>query len=144
MRVRCVVLLVVLGVATACSEPPATDELAPPAGVRTPLPPADVTRKGCSPATTGEPATSNPGPVIEVALGSNGALVEATIQRSSGHAEIDAAALQILRMASPFEPFPPALARRYGAVRFAYQWEFSGGCLQPGTVTAGADAADSP
>jgi protein TonB len=59
-------------------------------------------------------------PVIEVALGSNGALVEATIQRSSGHAEIDAAALQILRMASPFEPFPRALAKRYGAVRFAY------------------------
>jgi periplasmic protein TonB len=83
-------------------------------------------------------------PVIEVALGSNGRLVEATIQRSSGHAEIDAAALQILHMASPFEPFPRALARRYGAVRFAYQWEFSGGALQPGTVTAGADAADSP
>jgi len=29
-------------------------------------------------------------------------------------------------------------------VRFAYQWEFSGDGLQPGTVTAGADAADSP
>jgi periplasmic protein TonB len=83
-------------------------------------------------------------PVIEVALGSDGRLVEATIQRSSGHAEIDAAALQILRIASPFEPFPPALARRYGAVRFAYQWEFSGGGLQPGTVSAGADAADNP
>lgn len=83
-------------------------------------------------------------PVIEVALGSNGSLVEATIQRSSGHAQIDAAALQILHLASPFEPFPPALARHYGAVRFAYQWEFSGGELQPGTVTAGADAADSP
>ena len=83
-------------------------------------------------------------PVIEVALRSNGALVEATIQRSSGHTEIDAAALQILRLASPFEPFPRVLAKRYGAVRFAYQWEFSGGELQPGTVTAGADAADSP
>jgi protein TonB len=83
-------------------------------------------------------------PVIEVALGSNGHLIDATIQRSSGHADIDAAALQILHLASPFEPFPPALARRYGAVRFAYQWEFSGGALRPGTVTAGADAADSP
>lgn len=83
-------------------------------------------------------------PVIEVALGSNGRLIDATIQRSSGHAEIDAAALQILRMASPFEPFPPALARHYGAVRFAYQWEFSGSGLQPGTVTVGADGTDSP
>jgi protein TonB len=83
-------------------------------------------------------------PVIEVALGSDGRLVEATIQRSSGHAELDAAALQILRLASPFEPFPKALAQRYGAVRFAYQWEFTGEGLQQGTVTAGADAADSP
>ena len=54
-------------------------------------------------------------------------------------AEIDAAALRILKLASPFEPFPPALARHYGSVRFAYQWEFSGGELQTGTVTAGAD-----
>jgi hypothetical protein len=72
MRVRCVVLLVVLGLPTACSEPPATDELAPPAGVRTPLPPADATRKGCSAAATGEPAASNPGPTMEVALGPAG------------------------------------------------------------------------
>ena len=83
-------------------------------------------------------------PVIEVALGADGRLLEATIQRPSAHAEIDAAALQILKAASPYEPFPPALARRYGSVRFAYQWEFSGGQLQTGTVTAGADSADTP
>ena len=79
-------------------------------------------------------------PVIEVALGSDGRLLEATIQRPSAHAEIDAAALRILKLASPFEPFPPALARHYGSVRFAYQWEFSGGSLQTGTVTVGADS----
>jgi protein TonB len=83
-------------------------------------------------------------PVIEVALGADGRLIEATIQRPSSHAEIDQAALQILRLASPFEPFPRALARSYGSVRFAYQWEFFGGQLGTGTVTAGADAPPAP
>jgi periplasmic protein TonB len=83
-------------------------------------------------------------PVIEVALGADGRLREATIQRPSSHPEIDEAALQILRLASPFEPFPPALARRYSAVRFAYQWEFSGGQLGAGTVTADPSSATNP
>lgn len=83
-------------------------------------------------------------PVIEVALGADGRLIEATIQRASNHVEIDQAALQILKLASPFEPFPPALARRYSAVRFAYQWEFFGGQLGTGTVTADAGGSGGP
>jgi len=80
-------------------------------------------------------------PVIEVALSSDGRLLEATIQRPSSHSEIDQAALHILHLASPFERFPPALAHRYGSVRFAYQWEFFGGQLRTGTVTT--DGGDS-
>lgn len=83
-------------------------------------------------------------PVIEVALGSDGRLLEATVQRGSGHAEIDQAALLILRLASPFEAFPRELARDYGALRFAYQWEFSGGQLGAGAVTAGTNGATGP
>ena len=45
-------------------------------------------------------------PVVEVALLRDGKLQSAKIQRSSGHPEIDAAALEILRLASPFDPFP--------------------------------------
>ena len=82
-------------------------------------------------------------PVIEVALSADGRLLEASIQRPSSHPEIDEAALHILRMASPFERFPAALARHYGSVRFAYQWEFSGGQLRTGTVTA-EDGPRSP
>jgi protein TonB len=66
-------------------------------------------------------------PVIEVAIERDGRLRSARIQRSSGHAEIDAAALDILRVASPFDPFPPALALDYGSLRFAYEWQFEGG-----------------
>ena len=81
-------------------------------------------------------------PVIEVAVSADGHLVEAIIQRSSGHAEVDQAALQILRLASPFDAFPPELAHEYGALRFAYQWEFVAGQLKEGAVTLGtADPA---
>jgi len=83
-------------------------------------------------------------PVIEVALGSDGSLLAATVQRGSGHTEIDQAALQILKLASPFEPFPADLAQDYRTLRFAYQWEFQGGVLETGSVTAGANAGRNP
>lgn len=70
-----------------------------------------------------------------MALGSDGRLISATIQRSSGQAAIDDAALQILRLASPFEALPAELARRYRTLRFAYEWQFNGGRLQGGSVS---------
>lgn len=83
-------------------------------------------------------------PVIEVAIGSDGRLQESRVQRSSGHAALDQAALNILRLASPFNPFPPELAADYRVLRFAYQWEFVAGRPTAGTVTAGTDAIDPP
>jgi len=73
-------------------------------------------------------------PVIEVTLRRDGRLQAARIQRSSGHAEIDAAALQILRLASPFDPFPAELARDYRTLRFPYEWRFEAGEVPSGTV----------
>ena len=83
-------------------------------------------------------------PVVEVAIGADGRLIDATVQRGSGHTEIDQAALTILRLASPFEPFPSDLARQYDALRFAYQWEFFGGQLGSGVVTAGSNGTNGP
>ena len=83
-------------------------------------------------------------PVIEVAIGADGQLLEAAVQRASGHPELDQAALQILRLASPFEPFPKVLARDYGSLRFAYQWEFVGGQAGGGAVTAGTNGENAP
>lgn len=74
-------------------------------------------------------------PVIEVTLRQDGALQSAVIRRSSGHPEIDAAALQILRLASPYDPFPPSLNARYRVLHFAYEWQFVGGRLGSGNVT---------
>jgi periplasmic protein TonB len=74
-------------------------------------------------------------PVVEVAVGSDGRLASAVILRTSGRPEIDAAALAILRLASPFDPFPPDLAREYRRLRFAYEWQFVGGRLSQSAVS---------
>ena len=58
------------------------------------------------------------------------------IERSSGDPELDQAALTILKLASPFAPFPPELAQRYRTLNFHYEWQFTGGRLATGSVTA--------
>lgn len=65
--------------------------------------------------------------LIEVVVNSDGQLRRASILRSSGNAQLDEAAREILRLASPFDPFPPELARDYRSLRFAYEWRFERG-----------------
>jgi protein TonB len=73
-------------------------------------------------------------PVIEVALASNGGLVRAAVRRTSGHPELDQAAIEILKLATPFEAFPAELARRHEVLRFAYEWQFVAGRLAGSSV----------
>ncbi len=75
-------------------------------------------------------------PVIEVALAASGGLVRADIRRSSGYGELDRAAMDILKLATPFEPFPEALASRHDVLRFSYEWQFVGGRLAGSAVEA--------
>jgi protein TonB len=63
-------------------------------------------------------------PVLEVAILPDGALGAVVVRRSSGRKDIDQAALSILRLASPFDPFPQPLRKRYEELRFAYEWQF--------------------
>ncbi len=74
-------------------------------------------------------------PVVEVGIAANGTLDRVAIRRSSGYPELDNAALEILKLASPFDPFPPELAHEYRVLRFAYEWQFVGGRLQGGAVS---------
>jgi protein TonB len=73
--------------------------------------------------------------VVEVGIAADGKLDRVLIRRSSGNAELDQAALEILKLASPFDPFPPQLAKQYRVLRFAYEWQFSGGRAASGTVS---------
>lgn len=80
-------------------------------------------------------AGSRASPVLEVEIGADGRLESARVRRSSGDAELDHAALEILKLASPFDPFPPELVRKYHALRFAYEWQFVGGRVASGAVS---------
>ena len=51
------------------------------------------------------------------------------VRRTSGHPELDSAALGIVRIAAPFDPFPTAMRERYPVLRFAYEWQFLNGRL---------------
>src|SRR6266481_117729 len=75
-------------------------------------------------------------PVVEVGIAANGTLDKAVIRQSSGYPDLDNAALQILKLASPFDPFPPELAHEYRVLRFAYEWQFVGGRMRGGAVSA--------
>jgi len=73
-------------------------------------------------------------PVIEVWIGADGKLLQSVVRRSSGHAEIDEAAMRILKLASPYDPFPHDLAAKHDQIRIAYEWQFLGGAAQGTSV----------
>jgi protein TonB len=83
-------------------------------------------------------------PVVEVEIAASGRLQRASVRRSSGTGALDEAALTILKLASPFEPFPAELTRDYAQLRFAYQWDFVAGSLQSGAVTVSSDTPSGP
>jgi periplasmic protein TonB len=73
-------------------------------------------------------------PVLEVVIRADGRLEQVLVRRSSGHRELDNAALRIVRLAAPFDPFPRAMREQYPVLRFAYEWQFLKGRLGDGSV----------
>jgi protein TonB len=73
-------------------------------------------------------------PVIEVTIGSDGKLLDTVVRRSSGHMEIDEAAMRILKLAAPFDPFPAELTAKHDQIRIAYEWQFLGGASQGASI----------
>jgi len=63
-------------------------------------------------------------PTLEVSIDASGQLNEVIIRKSSGSRILDQAALDILRRASPFDPFPTEVSSEYDSLRFAYKWLF--------------------
>ncbi len=88
-------------------------------------------------------------PVIEVTISADGKLAQSVIRRSSGHAEIDEAAMRILMLAAPYDPFPGDLAAKHDQIRIAYEWQFLDGAAQGSSVfyadpNAPSDAPSGP
>ena len=84
------------------------------------------------------PGTRNPD--VEVVILADGTLQSAVVIHSSGSPKLDQAVVDILKLASPFDPFPKDLSDRYRLLRFTYGWEFAGRHVSEGTVTAPADS----
>lgn len=82
-----------------------------------------------------ELATIRTYPVLEVAVTADGDLKEVVVRSSSGYRNLDQAAMEILRIAAPFEPFPEVLREDYDVLRFAYEWRF-GSAMGSGRITA--------
>ncbi|MBT8141833.1 MAG: energy transducer TonB [Gammaproteobacteria bacterium] len=78
-------------------------------------------------------------PVIEVSIGRDGSIRKAAILRTSGSGSTDQAALRILRLAAPFDPFPEELAVGNNALTFVYEWQFT----EVGVVKGRAFKGDS-
>lgn len=74
-------------------------------------------------------------PVIAVVIDSRGKVAEASIRRTSGHRELDDAALRILKLAAPFDPFPAELSATHDQIRIAYEWQFLGGAYAGSAVS---------
>jgi len=64
-------------------------------------------------------------PTLQVTINASGQLEAASIRQSSGSRVLDQAALNILRRASPFEPFPETIRVDYDRLIFAYKWKFA-------------------
>ena len=76
-------------------------------------------------------------PTLEVTITASGQLQEVVVRRTSGSQVLDQAALNILRRAAPFDPFPETVRVDYDQLRFAYKWQFN----QPGTTATTASAS---
>jgi len=69
-------------------------------------------------------------PTLEVIISASGQLKEVIVRRTSGSKILDRAALDILRRAAPFDPFPEAVRVDYDTLRFAYKWQFNHASVQ--------------
>ena len=61
---------------------------------------------------------------LEVAIRSDGKLDDVRVVTPSGHRKLDEAALRILQLAAPFDPFTDAMKQQTDRIRFIWKWRF--------------------
>lgn len=64
---------------------------------------------------------------LVVALRPDGSVKSARILRSSGHALLDEAAIRIVHLAAPFDPFPDSLRKEADLLEVVRTWQFQPG-----------------
>lgn len=63
--------------------------------------------------------------VMVVGINQHGSLTEVAVKRSSGSDELDQAAMDIVKMAAPFDPMSSALAQETDVIYITRTWQFS-------------------
>ena len=63
--------------------------------------------------------------LILVSILSDGTLEEVRVLKSSGHRQLDQAALATVRQAAPFQPFNVEMRKSYDRLEFTRWWQFS-------------------
>lgn len=64
--------------------------------------------------------------VLTVAIRADGNIERVEVDRSSGHAVLDSAAVEIVRLASPYSPFPPDIRVDTDIIEITRTWTFTG------------------
>jgi protein TonB len=75
---------------------------------------------------------------LTVAIRKDGALVDTIIEQSSGSPVLDRAARRIVKLAAPYPPFPPEIARDTDILEITRTWVFTNDQL---ATRAGASGA---
>jgi protein TonB len=63
--------------------------------------------------------------LLSVTISADGAVDRVAVHRSSGHKLLDEAAVRIVRLAAPFAPFPPDIARDTDVIEITRTWSFT-------------------
>ena len=61
---------------------------------------------------------------LDVSLRQDGTVKEINIRRSSGHDVLDKAAIEIVKLAAPFAPFPTAIKKEVDILHVTRTWKF--------------------
>ncbi len=62
--------------------------------------------------------------ILDVVINADGSLQNIDLRRSSGHQILDDAAKRIVKMASPYRPFPEKLRKQADIIHITRSWEF--------------------
>jgi protein TonB len=62
--------------------------------------------------------------ILDVALNNDGSINQITVRRSSGHKVLDDAAIRIVKLASPYSPFPDHIRKETDILHITRTWQF--------------------
>lgn len=62
--------------------------------------------------------------ILDVAINSDGELLNIDLRQSSGHKLLDDAAQRIVKLAAPYSPFPAKLKQEFDVIHITRSWEF--------------------